>query len=341
MFGTGSTDNSPISTYDFLSLGELLVDFISNDVAPSLSEAHDFTRFVGGQATNLAINMSRLGNRVALSACVGYDGLGQFAKDEVVKAGINPALLQISRESPTTMAIITRQTQTPDFIIHRGADAFLRSAPEMLDAVSKTRIIHTSAFALSREPARTTIISALQNAREHNITISLDPNYHPNIWPDTPDFVEQLKDVFKIVDITKPSLEDCSRLFGPRNTPSEYAEIFLNWGAKIILISMGERGIYLATQSGKEYQIKANPSLNVKDVTGAGDAYWAGFLSAYLRGYSELEAAKIGQAFAELKISQVGPLTDIPLWEHLVSRSSDIVHLSITEAQKLETKGGS
>lgn len=276
--------------------------------------------------------MSRLGNRVALSACVGYDGLGQFAKDEVIKAGINPALLQISRESPTTIAIITRQTQTPDFIIHRGADAFLRSAPEMLNAVTKTKIIHTSAFALSREPARTTIISALKNAKEHNITISLDPNYHPNIWPDTPDFVEQIKEVFKIVDITKPSLEDCQRLFGPRNTPSEYAEIFLNLGAKIILISMGERGIHLATQSGKEYQVEANPKLNVKDVTGAGDAYWAGFLTAYLRGYSELEAAKIGQAFAEQKISQVGPLKNIPEWKVLEDRTKKITHFPLKAA---------
>ncbi|MCB2179964.1 sugar kinase [bacterium] len=332
MHGTGSINKQPVTTYDFLSLGEILVDFISNDVVPSLSDAHDFTRFVGGQATNLAINMSRLGNRVALSACVGYDGLGQFAKEEVIKAGINPALLQISRESPTTIAIITRQTQTPDFIIHRGADAFLRSAPEMLDAVTKTKIIHTSAFALCREPARTTIISALKTAKEQNITISLDPNYHPNIWPDTPDFVEKLKEVFKIVDITKPSLEDCQRLFGPRNTPSEYAEIFLNWGAKIILISMGERGIYLATKSGEEYQIKANPSLNVKDVTGAGDAYWAGFLSAHLRGYSELEAAKIGQAFAELKISQVGPITNIPDWETLDKHAAQVTHFSLTAA---------
>ncbi len=336
MRGTGSINPQPIATYDFLALGEILVDFISNDVAPSLADAHDFTRFVGGQVTNLAINMSRLGNRVALTACVGYDGLGQFAKDEVIKAGINPALLQISRESPTTVAIITRQTQTPDFIIHRGADAYLRSAPEILDAVTKSKIIHTSAFALSREPARTAIISALKSAKEHQITISLDPNYHPNTWPDTPDFVEQLKEVFQIVDITKPSLEDCSRLFGPRNTPSEYAEIFLNWGAKVILISMGERGVYLATQAGDEFQISATSNVDVKDVTGAGDAYWAGFLTAYLQGHTALEAAKIGQAFAEIKISNIGPISEIPPWEKIVSRSENIKHLSITKIQKGE-----
>lgn len=331
MDGTNSNSKNMLATYDFLSIGEILVDFISTDLVTSLMDAHDFTRFIGGQATNLAMNMSRLENRTVLSACVGYDGLGQFAKEQIIKAGINPSLLQISRESPTTTAIITRQTQTPDFIIHRGADAYLRSSTELLEAVVKSNIIHTSAFALSREPARTTIISALQAAKEHNITITLDPNYHPNNWPDIPDFVERLKEIYQLVDITKPSLEDCSRLFGPRNTPSEYAHIFLDWGAKIILISMGERGIYLACDTGEEYHIKANHSLEVVDVTGAGDAYWAGFITAYLRDYNPIEAARIGQALAEHKISQVGPMISVPSWESLLTRSQSVEHLSISK----------
>jgi fructokinase len=330
MDGSSTNLNNRIATYDFLSIGEILVDFISVDLVSSLMDAHDFTRFIGGQATNLAMNMSRLGNRTALSASVGYDGLGQFAREQIIKAGINPSLLQVSRESPTTTAIITRQTQTPDFIIHRGADAYLRSSEELLDAVVKSKVIHTSAFALSREPARTTIVSALQVAKNHDITISLDPNYHPNTWPDIPDFVERLKDIFQLVDITKPSLEDCSRLFGPRNTPAEYAQIFLDWGSKIILISMGERGIYLACDTGEEFQIKANSTLEVKDVTGAGDAYWAGFLTAYLRNQSPIEAAKIGQAFAEIKISQVGPVRSVPTWENLLNHAEKVEHLSIS-----------
>ncbi|HKJ27999.1 MAG TPA: carbohydrate kinase family protein, partial [Anaerolineales bacterium] len=324
MTGTGSISEVSPTTYDFLAMGEIVIDFISNDVTPSLGDAEHFTRFVGGQATNLALNMSRLNNRTAVAACVGYDGLGQFARLQIEQAGINPIFLQTTREAPTTTATITRQTQTPDFIIHRGADAYLRSSNQLGDAARSSKIIHTSAFALSREPARTTILNALNLAHEAGMTISLDPNYHPDIWPDKPNFTDILIDAFQLVDITKPSLEDCARLFGPRNTPDEYAQIFLDWGAEIVLISMGERGVYLACATGEQYEISATENLKVVDVTGAGDAYWAGFLSGYLQDLEPINAARMGQAFAEKKISQVGPLRIVPNWDELNELASKI-----------------
>jgi sugar/nucleoside kinase (ribokinase family) len=86
----------------------------------------------------------------------------------------------------------------------------------------------------------------------------------------------------------------------------------------------------LACDTGEEFQIKANSTLEVKDVTGAGDAYWAGFLTAYLRNQSPIEAAKIGQAFAEIKISQVGPVRSVPTWENLLNHAEKVEHLSIS-----------
>ena len=103
-------------------------------------------------------------------------------------------------------------------------------------------------FALSREPTRTTVLSAIKIAKENGASISLDPNYHPNIWPDTQNLLELLQEALASVDFIKPSLDDCTRLFGPRNEPLDYATIFLEWGARIVLISMGERGVFSSHQ---------------------------------------------------------------------------------------------
>ncbi len=329
-------------TYDFISLGEIVIDLISTDLSSSLADTSHFRRFIGGQATNLAINMANLGNNAALAACVGYDGLGQYCQQQLSLGGVQTLFIQTTREAPTTVAIITRQTQTPDFVIHRGADAFLRSSNQLENAVANSRIIHTSAFALSREPARTTILSALAQAKANNRTVTLDPNFHTDIWPDKPDMVAVLKEAFSYVDITKPSLEDCARLFGPRNTPQEYAELFLNWGASVVLISMGEQGVLLAEQQTGIIHIKGTSNLEVKDVTGAGDAYWAGFLSAYLRNIPLIKAAAVGQAIAEIKISHFGPLTQFPTWEELENYAENITHSLITnkDGDKMDLKGG-
>ena len=48
--------------------------------------------------------------------------------------------------------------------------------------------------------------------------------------------------------------------------------------------------------------------VQVVDVTGAGDAFWAGLLTAYLDNLSLIQAARAGQILAEMKIQSFGPL---------------------------------
>jgi len=299
-------------TYDFIALGETLIDFISSEEVDSLAQADSYIRFVGGQPTNLTRNMALLGNRVALGACVGDDYFGHYIIDQLTQLNIDPRFIQKSNLAHTTIVPVTRtRGGTPKFMIFRGADSLFQAEPALLEAVSKTRIIHTSAFAISREPARSTICQALKIAKDNDSWVSLDPNYHPAIWPDDPNFVSHLKVAFQNVDITKPSLDDCERIFGPGLEPIEYARKFINWGANFVILTMGANGVLLTSASGDVYNMFPNP-ISVSDVTGAGDAYWAGFLTAILDGRNPLEAAKLGQALAEVKIETVGPLTVPP-----------------------------
>jgi sugar/nucleoside kinase (ribokinase family) len=97
----------------------------------------------------------------------------------------------------------------------------------------------------------------------------------------------------------------------------------LEWGAKIVAITMGVNGVYLATEDHKPYHIFAN-QIPVADVPGAGDAFWSEFLTAPLRGASTLEAACLRQTIAEIKIRTVGLLSDIPDMKSLIQRSQQI-----------------
>jgi fructokinase len=266
------------------------------------------------------MNMAKLNKRVALAACIGNDGFGNFIQQQLSLSGVSPDYLQITSQAPTTLSINTRQTLTPDFVIYRGADAYLHPAEGLHQAALNSHIIHTSAFALSREPARSTILGTLQAAHQSGCLISLDPNYHPHIWPDIDDFRKTLQLAFQFVALTKPSLDDCSRLFGPGLTPSAYAEQFLEWGPKIVALTMGQDGVFLALANGARYHIHPN-TIPVVDVTGAGDAFWAGMLSALLNGSSPLEAAQLGQVVAEVKVGKVGPISHMPDWESLQERA--------------------
>ena len=49
--------------YDLIAVGEVLIDLISEQVAPALDQAVKFRRFLGGQVANVAWNVSLLGLR--------------------------------------------------------------------------------------------------------------------------------------------------------------------------------------------------------------------------------------------------------------------------------------
>lgn len=311
------------STIDFLCIGEAVVDFISTGIAPNLEGADTFQRFPGGEVTNLAMNLSRLGFQTGLAACVGEDGFGEFLKRRFQEAGVMMDLIQTTSNAPTTLIPVTRQEKSPDFIVYRGADKHLRITPQLKNAIQKSRVVHTSAFSLSHDPSRNTITECLDTAHQEGKIISLDPNYHPRIWPDRPNFISFLKDIYPWVTVTKPSLDDSARIFGPGFTPHEYVERFLDWGAQMVALTMGREGVMLGTSEGDRYQIEAQP-LSVVDVTGAGDAFWSGFLSGLWMDLVPVEAAQLGQTIAEYKINTVGPIESFPGLDHFQEQAKNV-----------------
>lgn len=86
---------------------------------------------------------------------------------------------------------------------------------------------------------------------------------------------------------------------------------------------MGDEGILLATANGDRLIIQPSP-ISVVDVTGAGDAFWAGMLTALLHNFSPVEAAQLGQVVAEFKIGVLGHIVEFPSLESLWTKTKNI-----------------
>ena len=84
------------------------------------------------------------------------------------------------------------------------------------------------------------------------------------------------------------------------------AEHFLQLGAKNVCVTLGGDGCFVADTEGGHF-LPAR-KVEVKDTTGAGDAFWSGFLTACLDGHAILDAAKAARSMAELKLGHFGPL---------------------------------
>jgi fructokinase len=298
----------PQGDLDLLAVGETLVDLISEEEAGSLREACTFRKYQGGSPANIAVNVAKLGGRSAVVSKTGIGNFGQFLKAELQRAGVITDYMVMDHLVHTTVIFISRTEGTPDFEAFRAGDAMLEPAEVKEEAIQRAKVIHASAFALSREPCRSAVEKAFQLARRHQNIISLDPNYSRRIWPNYREARDVLERMLSYATITKPSLDDAQRIFGSGREPETYIEWFHGMGPPIVVLTMGAEGILLS-EEGETVYVPAR-KVEVVDATGAGDSFWAGFLVALLDGNSLERCALFAREIVEQKLTTVGPLPD-------------------------------
>ncbi|NLP47302.1 MAG: sugar kinase [Epulopiscium sp.] len=299
---------------DVLTVGELLVDMISSDYCDEF-ECDTFNKFFGGSPANIAMNVRRLGINSLVSSAVGNDGLGKFLINHLEKAGINIGCIDQTNYA-TSMVLITKSKSTPVPIFYREADYHLEYTDRLEEAILNSKIVHFSCWPISRKPSRNTIKKVIEVARNNNVLICFDPNYHPMIWEREEDGVEYVKSIINKVDIIKPSEDDSERLFG-KDTPNNQVKKFLDLGAKFVIMTLGKDGALVS--NGKEI-IKFNTlATDVVDTTGAGDAFWSGFYAALVKGNNIKESIKLGFAVSAYKLKHTGAVVELPKLEEIKS----------------------
>lgn len=267
---------------DVLCLGETVVDLIATEEHPSLEMSPTFERTLGGSPANVAVQIARLGGTSAVVSKVGDDPLGHYCRRALDSAGVSTQFLQLDPATATTHVFLSRTAGTPEFVAFRGADAHLQREDIPERALARSRAVHTTAFALSRDPCRSALVTVLKHAAASGQLVSLDPNYHPALWPDRNEALATLADLYPHVTLTKPSLDDAMRLFGTHRTVEHYLDDFHALGATTVVLSMGAEGIWLS--SARERMYFEPQRFSVANATGAGDAFIAGLLLSRLDG---------------------------------------------------------
>ena len=293
---------------DLLALGETIVDFISTEqTEDGLRNAITFQRYLGGSPANIAVYVAKLGGQAAIISKTGIGAFGQFLKSELRYHGVNTDYLVMDHRVHTTIIFVSRTSDTPDFEAFRDGDYKLTPEEVSEEAIAHSQVVHASTWPLSREPSRSAVEKAFRLAHEQDKIVSLDPNYSPQIWPDHQEAEEVYRQMFRYATITKPSLDDAQRFFGPDHTPEEYIQMYHELGPQTVIFTMGQEGILISHDGKILGHIPVRP-IEVVDVTGAGDSFWAGFLVALLDGHSLERCALFAREIVELKLTTVGPL---------------------------------
>ncbi|MCU0338270.1 MAG: sugar kinase [Spirosomaceae bacterium] len=294
--------------YAIVSVGELLGDLLGTEFTTNLTDTETFRRFQGGSPANLAANMARLGSQAVLVACVGTDNLGTYLIEQLAQTGVETAHIARDTHAPTSIVLVSRTKGTPDFIAYRTADCLIKPAHIPDTLLHEATFFHTTCFALSQNPAQSTIVEAAQRAQKAGCIVSLDANYAPSIWPDRKQAQEIIANYCQNGAFVKLSDDDAERIFGESRSHEAIIAAFHEMGAQLVCLTLGGQGSVVSSDFGKTQVKVPVKSIEVKDATGAGDSYWAGFLTAWIDGKSPAECAQAGANIAALKISTLGPL---------------------------------
>ena len=174
--------------------------------------------------------------------------------------------------------------------------------------------VFLSGVALSSNPSRDAVFSAVEKASALKIPLIIDLDYRPYNWESDEKKSEVYKKIMNQMDIIIGNdLE-----FNIADNSSDglnLAQTLIQKKPSIIIYKMGEQGSKVYTKEGEQdfgiYGVQA-----IKP-TGAGDAFNGGFLSSMYQGFSLEDSVKRGSANAAIVVTKVGCSSAMPNLEEL------------------------
>ncbi|MEX2113651.1 MAG: carbohydrate kinase family protein, partial [Pirellulales bacterium] len=262
---------------DCLSVGILVADHLCDpiDHFPAAGELVISPRLplaIGGCASNVAIDLARLGVGVGVVGCVGQDYFGRFVIDSLAAAGVDARGIRTLADADTSgTLIINVRGEDRRFIHTPGANARLEVADIPLDRVRRAKVLYVGGYLLMPALEGEPLASLFRQARAAGVTTVLDI-----VMPGPGDHFAKLAPVLPQTDLFMPNCDEAALLTGLRD-PVAQAERFVAAGAGAAVITCGEAGSVLVSGSTR---LRAGAHImEYQGATGAGDAFVAGAIA--------------------------------------------------------------
>jgi fructokinase len=281
-----------------VAVGELLWDLLPSGAR------------LGGAPANFAVFCARLCNRSVLVSSLGNDDYGNSARSLLVQPNLDLTQLQMSEYPTGTVEVTFSADNQPNYLISRGvAWDFIQLTPGLLATVRTADAICFETLPQRHEVSRSTIRSMVEAAPAGCLRVC-DINIRmPDCSPEVLHWSAAHADIIKVSEEELPltfsflgGLGVLTRQLTPETASRALLENFPD--CKLVATTLGAEGSMVTTREGTF----RHPGFPVKlvDTVGAGDAFTAGLLHAYLRGASPAMMAKIGNLCGSYVASQQG-----------------------------------
>ena len=303
--------------FDILVAGEINPDLVlTGNVVPAFGQVEQLidkaSLSIGSSSAIFACGAARLGLKVTFLGICGDDHFGRFMLEEMRFRGVDISHVVVDPTIDTGISIILSSRNDRAILTYPGGSMDrLRAEQVTDDLLSQARHLHLASYFLQKalQPG---LFSLLRRAKALGLTVSMDPNWDPSgKW-------EGFDALLPLVDVFLPNGNEALSL--TRTSTPELALPVLSRPHGWTAIKLGAEGA-IGEADGKTARVPAHP-VKVVDTTGAGDSFDAGFLYAFLNGWSLERALRLGVVCGSLSTRKEGGTTAQPTLEEALPYAS-------------------
>ncbi|MFY0597841.1 MAG: sugar kinase [Cognatishimia sp.] len=290
-------------------MGEVMIELVNG-------RDGNIAQGVAGDTYNTAVYMKRAlkDADVTVSYCtaLGTDPYSETIRAELTGYGLDTSCIETRADKiPGLYAVDTDDEGERSFTYWRS-DAAVRTlfqAPceVTFDKLAQFDLIYLSGISMAiLSPAiRAQLIDFIATFRAGGGTFAYDSNYRPRLWDSQATAQAVNTQMWKLSDISLPSIDDEMELFGD-DTESAVLDRLDSFGVSTGALKRGAEGpLDLA---GNVVAENLNSVEKVIDSTAAGDSFNAGYLAAYIQGQSTQHQMEAGHNLAAKVITYPGAI---------------------------------
>ena len=293
-----------------ITLGELIVEFASNEIDCGLKKITTFSGPYPSGAPAIFIDQaSKVGAKTKIYGSVGNDMFGESLINRLKNDGVDTTDIQkLEGMSTGTAHVSYFSDRSRVFIFHIQG-----SAAEQVNLGNLPKepfILHISGASLGIDSVRKNLLDLCSYTIRNGGKICCDPNIRKELSIARKEIKKILIKVLEQSEIIMPSMEDLELLYPNLTTEQSCYALLNNEKTNMIVLKMGERGVKLIT---KNEEIKS-PSyvVNEIDPTGAGDCFCGTFVGMMDIGYDTQTALEYANAAGALHVTNQGGMENNP-----------------------------
>lgn len=324
---------------DVVCLGESMTMLTATSRSPLRRRPH-LAMYVGGAESNVACGLAHLGHAVEWVGRVGADPFGQGIVDFLESRSVGTGRVTYDENRQTGVYFKDRAKARTVVYYYRAQSAASAMSRADVDPTifGAAGLVHLSGITPALSDSCDDLVQGLIVDRIHGTaTVSFDVNYRPALWP-VAEAAPRLRELASAADIVVVGRDEAEVLWGTES-PADVRALFPDVAE--LVVKDNEVGATLF--AGDEIVFQPALRVQVVEPVGAGDAFAAGFLSAWLQGMPPDRRLRHGHVLAALTLQHESDLPTLPAPETVAAWSAlegeDWMSLDLDVAQTQTSPG--